>query len=115
MGVCPAVAETGERGSSRQATQGMFPTVRSNVPRHRTNSRSGKINRTATNRAMPPKIRDVLEMLHRDGWQQVRQVGSHRQLKHPGKPGRVTVAGKPGDDVPVGLLKSILRQAGLKR
>ena len=64
---------------------------------------------------MPPKIRDVLAMLHADGWSLVSQRGSHRQLKHPEKPGRVTVAGKPGDDVPPGLLKSILRQAGHKR
>jgi predicted RNA binding protein YcfA (HicA-like mRNA interferase family) len=64
---------------------------------------------------MPPKIRDVLAMLHADGWSLVSQRGSHRQLKHPEKPGRVTVAGKPGDDVPPGLLKSILRQAGQKR
>ena len=64
---------------------------------------------------MPPKVREVLELLHQNGWRQVSQVGSHRQLKHPARAGRVTVAGKPGDDVPAGLLKSILRQAGLKR
>lgn len=64
---------------------------------------------------MPPKVRDVLSLLHDDGWRQIGRRGSHRQLKHPTKPGRVTVAGKPGEDVPAGLLKSILRQAGLKR
>lgn len=64
---------------------------------------------------MPPKIRDILDQLHRDGWIQVATRGSHRQFKHPNKPGRVTVAGKAGDDVPVGTLNSILKQAGLKR
>ena len=64
---------------------------------------------------MPPKVRDVLSLLNDDGWRQIGQRGSHRQFKHPTKPGRVTVAGKPGEDVPAGLLKSILRQAGLKR
>jgi predicted RNA binding protein YcfA (HicA-like mRNA interferase family) len=64
---------------------------------------------------MPPKVREVLSILRADGWRSVSQKGSHRQLKHPTKPGRVTVAGKPGDDVPAGLLKSILRQAKLKR
>jgi predicted RNA binding protein YcfA (HicA-like mRNA interferase family) len=64
---------------------------------------------------MPPKVRDVLSMLRADGWYLVQQRGSHRQFKHPEKPGRVTVAGKPGDDVSAGLLKSILRQAGHKR
>jgi predicted RNA binding protein YcfA (HicA-like mRNA interferase family) len=64
---------------------------------------------------MPPKIRDVLSMLHAEVWYLVQQRGSHRQLKHPDKPGRVTVAGKPSDDVSPGLLTSILRQAGHKR
>lgn len=32
----------------------------------------------------------------------------------PSKPGRVTVAGKPGDDLAPGTLNSILKQAGLK-
>lgn len=61
------------------------------------------------------KIRDVLALLRRDGWVEVAMRGSHRQLKHPFKPGRVTVAGKPGDDVAPGTLGSILKQAGLKR
>lgn len=71
--------------------------------RHRRKIRNGTIRPTATERAMPPKVREVLDLLHRDGWQKIGQVGSHRQLKHPDKPGRVTVAGKPGDDVPAGL------------
>ncbi len=64
---------------------------------------------------MPPKIRDILDWLKDDGWVEVAQKGSHRQFKHPHKPGRVTVPGKPGDDVPPGTLNSILKQAGLKR
>ncbi|HXM57090.1 MAG TPA: type II toxin-antitoxin system HicA family toxin, partial [Candidatus Dormibacteraeota bacterium] len=39
--------------------------------------------------------------------------GSHRQYKHPRKPGRVTIAGKPSDDLPPALWKSILIQARL--
>jgi predicted RNase H-like HicB family nuclease len=45
----------------------------------------------------------------------VRTRGDHRQFKHPTKPGRVKVAGKPGDDLPPGTLNSILKQAGLKQ
>ena len=60
------------------------------------------------------KVRDVLDLLHKDGWYHVVTRGSHRQLKHPTKPGRVTVAGKPNDDVAPGTLNSILKQAGLK-
>ena len=40
--------------------------------------------------------------------------GSHRQYKHDVKPGRVTIAGKPGDDMAPGTLASVLKQAGLK-
>jgi predicted RNA binding protein YcfA (HicA-like mRNA interferase family) len=60
------------------------------------------------------KVRDVLRMLRLDGWAEVTQRGSHRQLKHPFKPGRVTVSGSPGDDLAIGTLNSILKQAGLK-
>jgi predicted RNA binding protein YcfA (HicA-like mRNA interferase family) len=60
------------------------------------------------------KIRDILRMLDDDGWYLARTRGSHRQYTHPTKPGLVTVAGKPGDDVAPGTLNSILKQAGLK-
>ena len=53
-------------------------------------------------------------MIADDGWYQVRQRGSHRQFKHPTKPGLVTVAGKPGDNLAPGTLNSILKQSGLK-
>ena len=60
------------------------------------------------------KVRDVLRRLADDGWEIVAQKGSHRQLKHETKPGKVTVPGKPSDDLPEGTYKSILRQAGLE-
>ncbi len=60
------------------------------------------------------KVREVLEMLEKDGWYLVTVRGSHRQFKHPDKAGRVTVAGKPSDDVAPGTLNSILKQAVLK-
>jgi predicted RNA binding protein YcfA (HicA-like mRNA interferase family) len=53
-------------------------------------------------------------MVERDGWVLVHTVGSHRQYKHPSKSGRVTIAGKPNQDVHPKMLSSILRQAGLK-
>ena len=61
------------------------------------------------------KIRNVIKMLEDDGWSVVRQRGSHRQFKHASKPGLVTVAGKPGDDLAPGTLNSVLKQAGLKQ
>ena len=60
------------------------------------------------------KVRDVIRMIEADGWFQVRQRGSHRQFKHPTKPGLVTIAGKPGDDLAPGTLGSVLKQAGLQ-
>jgi predicted RNA binding protein YcfA (HicA-like mRNA interferase family) len=60
------------------------------------------------------KVRDVLKLLKDDGWYLVVTEGSHRQYKHLKKAGRVTVPGKPNDDLPIGTLNSILRQAGLK-
>jgi predicted RNA binding protein YcfA (HicA-like mRNA interferase family) len=61
------------------------------------------------------KVREVIRILQDDGWIQVAQRGSHRQFKHLTKPGRVTVPGGPNDEVRVGTLSSILRQAGLKQ
>ena len=53
-------------------------------------------------------------VLEEDGWQEVRHRGSHRQLKHPRKPGLVTLPGKPSDELAPGTLNSVLKQAGLK-
>jgi len=60
------------------------------------------------------KVREVIRRLQVEGWVLVSTEGSHRQLKHPSKPGRVTVSGNLGDDMPNGTLASVKRQAGLK-
>jgi predicted RNA binding protein YcfA (HicA-like mRNA interferase family) len=60
------------------------------------------------------KVRDVIKLIGDDGWVQVATRDSHRQCKHPIKPGRVTIAGKPGDELAPGTLNSILKQAGMK-
>ncbi|MCK1655100.1 type II toxin-antitoxin system HicA family toxin [Bradyrhizobium sp. 149] len=57
--------------------------------------------------------RDIISALQRDGWVQVTQKGSHVQFKHPAKQGRVTVPHLKRD-VPLGTLKSIEKQSGLK-
>jgi predicted RNA binding protein YcfA (HicA-like mRNA interferase family) len=61
------------------------------------------------------KVREVIKMLEVDGWFLVATRGSHRQFKHAAKPGRVTVAGKPSDDLAPGTLNSILKQAQIKQ
>ncbi len=60
------------------------------------------------------KIRDVIKLVEDDGWRLHSQAGSHRQYKHPTKPGRVTVAGHPSKDLAPGTLRSILKQAGMR-
>jgi predicted RNA binding protein YcfA (HicA-like mRNA interferase family) len=57
----------------------------------------------------------MVKMLEDDGWTTVRQRGSHRQFRHATKPGLVTVAGKPNDELAPGTLNSVLKQAGLKQ
>jgi predicted RNA binding protein YcfA (HicA-like mRNA interferase family) len=63
---------------------------------------------------MTMKVREVIRILEQDGWLQIACRGSHRQFKHPVKPGKVTVPGNLNDDVKIGTLKSILRQAGIE-
>ena len=58
-------------------------------------------------------MRDLVTMLRENDWVEVRQVGSHRQFKHPVRLGLVTVSGQSGDEVPLGTLRSVYRQAGL--
>ncbi|MDO8686087.1 MAG: type II toxin-antitoxin system HicA family toxin [Clostridiales bacterium] len=60
-------------------------------------------------------FREILKVLFKDGWQIIegRTKGSHIQLKHPIKAGKVTVPSHKGD-IAAGTLNSILKQAGLK-
>jgi predicted RNA binding protein YcfA (HicA-like mRNA interferase family) len=57
--------------------------------------------------------REVVAALKADGWLLVRTKGSHVQYRHPTKSGLVTVPMHPGD-LPIGTLKSIEKQAGVK-
>ena len=61
------------------------------------------------------KVSEILNMIQKDGWFLVAARGSHRQFKHLVKHGRVTVPGKPSDDLAPGTLASILKQSGLKK
>jgi len=60
------------------------------------------------------KVSEILKAIQDDGWFQVAQRGSHQKFKHPNKPGRVTIAGKPSDELAKGTQMSILKQAGLR-
>ena len=60
------------------------------------------------------KVKAVIRILQEEGWVLVTTRGSHRQFKHALRAGRVTVAGKLGEELAPGTLNSILKQAGLK-
>jgi predicted RNA binding protein YcfA (HicA-like mRNA interferase family) len=61
------------------------------------------------------KVRAIIKLIEWDGWRQVRQRGSHRQFRHQTKPGTVTVAGHPNEDLHPKTKASIMKQAGLKQ
>ena len=61
---------------------------------------------------MERNSRKLIALLERDGWLLVNTVGSHHQFKHPTKTGKVTVT-HPRKDMPIGLVRAILKQAGL--
>lgn len=57
--------------------------------------------------------RDVIKALEADGWTLKRVTGSHHHFMHPTKPGIVTVP-HPKRDLPLGTLRSIERQSGVR-
>ena len=58
-------------------------------------------------------VREVLKILKKEGWMEKETIGSHIQLIHPTKSGKVTLPNHKGD-IPIGTLNSIWKQAGLK-
>jgi predicted RNA binding protein YcfA (HicA-like mRNA interferase family) len=64
---------------------------------------------------MPLKIGAISKLIERHGWYLVATRGSHRQYRHPTRPGRVTVAGKPSKELSIAMERSILKQAGLTK
>ncbi|MFM2123570.1 MAG: hypothetical protein RL328_21 [Acidobacteriota bacterium] len=63
---------------------------------------------------MPLKVREVIRMLERAGWIEMRTKGSHRHFRHPERPELVTVPGNEGKELAPGTLNAILKKAGLK-
>ena len=60
------------------------------------------------------KAKEVIKLIQKDGWFFERQVGSHKIFKHPSKKGIVVVPEYGKEDIKLGTLNSILKQAGLK-
>jgi predicted RNA binding protein YcfA (HicA-like mRNA interferase family) len=63
---------------------------------------------------MPLKVREVVRLLERAGWIEMRSKGSHRHFRHPQRPVLVTVPGNDGKELAPGTLNDILKKAGLK-
>jgi predicted RNA binding protein YcfA (HicA-like mRNA interferase family) len=59
-------------------------------------------------------VRDVIRRLRDDGWELVRQRGFSPPVQASHKPGLVTIAGHPGDDMAPGTFNSVLKLAGLR-
>jgi predicted RNA binding protein YcfA (HicA-like mRNA interferase family) len=60
------------------------------------------------------KVREVVQLLERNGWRETRSKGSHRHFKHPDRAVLVTVPGNDGKELAPGTLNAILKKAGLK-
>ena len=57
--------------------------------------------------------RDIIRAIEAAGWVHVATRGDHWQFKHETRAGRVTVP-HPKRDLPIGTLRSIERQAGVR-
>ena len=53
------------------------------------------------------KVRDIIKLIQDHGWRLDRTRGSHRQFRHPGRPGTVTVAGHPNSDLSRGMIREV--------
>jgi predicted RNA binding protein YcfA (HicA-like mRNA interferase family) len=63
---------------------------------------------------MPMKVREVIRMLEKAGWTEMRSKGSHRHFRHPDRGVVITVPGNDGKELAPGTLNDILKKAGLK-
>ena len=63
---------------------------------------------------MPMKVREVIRLLEKHGWVEMRSKGSHRHFKHPQQASVITVPGNEGKELAPGTLNDILKKAGLK-
>ena len=58
------------------------------------------------------KAAEVIRMLERGGYYVDHTTGSHYIMRHPQRPGRITVPYHGGRDIKRGVLRSIIKQSG---
>jgi predicted RNA binding protein YcfA (HicA-like mRNA interferase family) len=63
---------------------------------------------------MPMKVREVIQLLEKRGWKEMRSKGSHRHFKHSEQPYVITAPGNDGRELAPGTLNAILKKAGLR-
>ena len=63
---------------------------------------------------MPMTAKQIIKLLEKNGFQEIRQVGSHKQFFNK-KTGRKTTVPFHVGDLPIGTEKNILIQAGIKK
>ena len=59
-------------------------------------------------------VREVIRLLEKNGWTEMRSRGSHRHFKHSAQRDVITVPGNAGKELAPGTLNAILKKAGLK-
>jgi predicted RNA binding protein YcfA (HicA-like mRNA interferase family) len=60
------------------------------------------------------KSSELMRLLKKDGWYEIRQSGSHVIMKHPSKDGTIPVPFHASKEVKKGLLNAILKQAKIE-
>lgn len=60
------------------------------------------------------KTKDLIKKIEEDGWVFKRVKGDHRMYYKAGARRPLVIPGKMSDEIPIGTLQSILREAGLK-
>ncbi|MBN2524199.1 MAG: type II toxin-antitoxin system HicA family toxin [Bacteroidales bacterium] len=60
------------------------------------------------------KYSELLRILKKNGWYEIRQTGSHIMMKHPDKESTIIVPNHSSHEVKKGLLKAIIKQSGIK-
>jgi predicted RNA binding protein YcfA (HicA-like mRNA interferase family) len=56
---------------------------------------------------MPMKVREVIRLLEKHGWKEIRSKGSHRHFKHAREPYVITVPGNEGKELAPGTLMKV--------
>jgi predicted RNA binding protein YcfA (HicA-like mRNA interferase family) len=61
------------------------------------------------------KVRDIIKAMESEGWRMEKRTATgHRKFSHPLRAGKVTVSGQMHEDVPIGTLRAIMKQTGVK-